>query len=92
MNIESDLGIDSIKRVEILSTLEEKIPGLPAISPEIMGSMKTLGQIVEHLSAIPDSDVHSVPETQPANWLSNRNAGHGHEYRVRPWYRFHKKG
>ncbi|MBW2643087.1 MAG: acyltransferase domain-containing protein [Deltaproteobacteria bacterium] len=29
---------------------------------------------------------------QPANWLSNRNAGHGHEYRVRPWYRFHKKG
>ncbi|MBW1958376.1 MAG: acyltransferase domain-containing protein, partial [Deltaproteobacteria bacterium] len=47
MDIESDLGIDSIKRVEILSTLEEQIPNLPAISPEIMGSLKTLGQIVE---------------------------------------------
>jgi len=64
MDIESDLGIDSIKRVEILSTLEEKIPNLPAISPEIMGSMKTLGQIVEYLSATPDSDVYSVPGTK----------------------------
>ncbi|MBU4471085.1 MAG: acyltransferase domain-containing protein, partial [Desulfobacteraceae bacterium] len=31
MDIESDLGIDSIKRVEILSTLEEKLPGLPQV-------------------------------------------------------------
>ncbi|MBW2335385.1 MAG: hypothetical protein JRF47_01270 [Deltaproteobacteria bacterium] len=29
MDIESELGIDSIKRVEILSTLEEKMPGNP---------------------------------------------------------------
>jgi acyl transferase domain-containing protein len=50
MDIEADLGIDSIKRVEILSTLEEKVPNLPAISPEIMGSLKTLGQILEYLS------------------------------------------
>ena len=50
MDIESDLGIDSIKRVEILSTLEEKIPELPPIQPEIMGQLKTLGQIISHLS------------------------------------------
>jgi polyketide-type polyunsaturated fatty acid synthase PfaA len=50
MDIEAELGIDSIKRVEILSTLEEKMPDLPAVSPEIMGSLKTLGQIVEYLS------------------------------------------
>jgi NAD(P)-dependent dehydrogenase (short-subunit alcohol dehydrogenase family) len=50
MDIEADLGIDSIKRVEILSTLEENIPGLPTVSPEIMGSMKTLGQVAEYLS------------------------------------------
>jgi acyl transferase domain-containing protein/NAD(P)-dependent dehydrogenase (short-subunit alcohol dehydrogenase family) len=49
MDIESDLGIDSIKRVEILSTLEEKLPSLPAISPDIMGSLKTLAQIVDAL-------------------------------------------
>ena len=49
MDIEADLGIDSIKRVEILSTLEERMPGLPTISPEIMGTLKTLGQIAEYL-------------------------------------------
>ena len=46
MDIESDLGIDSIKRVEILSTLEERMPGLPRVSPEIMGTLRTLSQIV----------------------------------------------
>ena len=66
MNIESDLGIDSIKRVEILSTLEEQIPNLPAISPEIMGSLKTLGQIVEYLSETSDSEVPPAPETKDA--------------------------
>jgi acyl carrier protein len=33
MDIESDLGIDSIKRVEILSALEEKMPHLPKSPP-----------------------------------------------------------
>ena len=49
MDIETDLGIDSIKRVEILSTLEEKMPHLPPVSPEVMGDLKTLGQIVDYL-------------------------------------------
>ena len=49
MDIEADLGIDSIKRVEILSTLEEKIPDLPSISPDIVGTLKTLGQIAEYM-------------------------------------------
>ncbi|MFP4421979.1 MAG: SDR family NAD(P)-dependent oxidoreductase [Desulfococcaceae bacterium] len=49
MEIEADLGIDSIKRVEILSAFEEKMPGLPPVSPEIMGTLKTLDQIVDHL-------------------------------------------
>jgi len=50
MDIESDLGIDSIKRVEILSTLEEKLPDLPTIPPEMLGRLKTLGQIAEYLT------------------------------------------
>ncbi|MBW2605005.1 MAG: acyltransferase domain-containing protein, partial [Deltaproteobacteria bacterium] len=37
MDIEADLGIDSIKRVEILSALEEKMPDLPTVSPDVMG-------------------------------------------------------
>ena len=32
MNLDSDLGIDSIKRVEILSAIQERIPELPAVS------------------------------------------------------------
>ncbi|MGA9175922.1 MAG: SDR family NAD(P)-dependent oxidoreductase, partial [Desulfobacterales bacterium] len=50
MDIEADLGIDSIKRVEILSALEEKMPDLPTVSPDVMGTLKTLGQIVEYLA------------------------------------------
>ena len=49
MDIEADLGIDSIKRVEILATLEEKMPGLPAILPDTLGTLKTLGQIASFL-------------------------------------------
>ncbi|HUV50570.1 MAG TPA: SDR family NAD(P)-dependent oxidoreductase, partial [Anaerolineae bacterium] len=60
MDIEADLGIDSIKRVEILSTIEEKMPDLPSVSPEIMGKLKTLGQIAEHLSGIVKKDVHKM--------------------------------
>jgi acyl carrier protein len=56
MDIESDLGIDSIKRVEILSSLEEKMPGLPHVSPEHMGRLKTLGQVLEHLESVRDME------------------------------------
>ncbi|MFH0725045.1 MAG: SDR family oxidoreductase [Pseudomonadota bacterium] len=66
MDIESDLGIDSIKRVEILSTLEEAMPGLPPIQPEIMGRLKTLGQIVAHLSDTTAEERPSAPREEPA--------------------------
>jgi acyl transferase domain-containing protein/NAD(P)-dependent dehydrogenase (short-subunit alcohol dehydrogenase family) len=59
MDMESDLGIDSIKRVEILSTLEEKLPGLCQVEPEVMGSLKTLNQIIQYLSPdvpLPETD------------------------------------
>ncbi|MBU2574825.1 MAG: acyltransferase domain-containing protein, partial [Elusimicrobia bacterium] len=38
MDMESDMGIDSIKRVAILSELHEKLPSAPRITPEQMGS------------------------------------------------------
>ena len=62
MDIEADLGIDSIKRVEILSTLEDRVPGLPATPPDIMGSLKTLGQICEYLTS--DAPPGRNPESQ----------------------------
>ena len=63
MDIEADLGIDSIKRVEILSTLEEKVPGLPPVSPEVMGSLKTLGQIIAYLA---DADAAKTDAAESA--------------------------
>ncbi len=64
MDIESDLGIDSIKRVEILSALEEKIPDLPSVSPEQMGRLKTLGQVMEQLTAGDPEIMTDNPEKQ----------------------------
>jgi malonyl CoA-acyl carrier protein transacylase len=51
MNLESDLGIDSIKRVEILSAVREAAPGLPEVDANEMAKLQTLGQIVEYLGA-----------------------------------------
>ena len=51
MGLDSDLGIDSIKRVEILSTIQERLPGAPVIGPEHLGTLKTLGEIARHLGS-----------------------------------------
>ena len=58
MDLEADLGIDSIKRVEILAAVEEAVPGLPKIEPDKLGSLRTLGQIVEAFGA-------SLPHPHP---------------------------
>ena len=52
MALDSDLGIDSIKRVEILSALQEQLPGVPAIKPEHLGTLQTVAQIVDFLSSV----------------------------------------
>nr|WP_281415421.1 type I polyketide synthase [Pelotalea chapellei] len=51
MGMDSDLGIDSIKRVEILSALQERLPDAPVIGPEQLGSLNTLGEIAAYLGA-----------------------------------------
>ncbi len=51
MDLEADLGIDSIKRVEILSMLSKKIPGAPSVNPEKLGTLKTLQQVLDFISA-----------------------------------------
>ena len=56
MQLDSDLGIDSIKRVEILSALQERMPELPTVSADELASIQTLGSIVEMFSVI-DTDV-----------------------------------
>ncbi len=51
MDMEADLGIDSIKRVEILGAMQEKFPELPQIDPAVLSDMRTLGQIIDQMSA-----------------------------------------
>ena len=49
MDMEADLGIDSIKRVEILGALQAKYPDLPKPEPESLAEMRTLGHIIDFL-------------------------------------------
>src|SRR5262245_60359200 len=51
MALDADLGIDSIKRVEILSALQERLPAAPAVGPEHLGSLLTLRHIADFLAA-----------------------------------------
>jgi len=61
MGLDADLGIDSIKRVEILSALQEQRPDLPVIGPEQLGALQTLADVIEHLGGALGESVASEP-------------------------------
>jgi len=72
MTLDGDLGIDSIKRVEILSALQDRIPDAPAVKPEHLGTLQTLRQIVEHLrgtEALPAAPPVVAPPPVPTSHL-----------------------
>ncbi|MBD0303283.1 MAG: polyketide synthase, partial [Tolypothrix sp. T3-bin4] len=52
MDMEADLGIDSIKRVEILGAMQEMYPDLPKPNVEELGDLRTIGQIVDYLQKL----------------------------------------
>ena len=58
MDMEADLGIDSIKRVEIMWSLQEQLPHLPQVSGSEMSELRTLKEIADHLSTLAPSDLH----------------------------------
>jgi malonyl CoA-acyl carrier protein transacylase/NAD(P)-dependent dehydrogenase (short-subunit alcohol dehydrogenase family) len=58
MDLEADLGIDSIKRVQILAAVSEKRPDLPPIETSAMAGIRTIGAVIRHLSG------SSAPATQ----------------------------
>ena len=78
MGMDSDLGIDSIKRVEILSTLQERLPGTPAIGPEHLGTLQTLGEIARHLASSGATNLHLgaavAPHPHPSPPLEGEGA------------------
>jgi NADP-dependent 3-hydroxy acid dehydrogenase YdfG/acyl carrier protein len=51
MALDTDLGIDSIKRVEILAAVRERVPVLPEFETSVMAGLRTLGEIVAYMDA-----------------------------------------
>jgi len=50
MDMEADLGIDSIKRVEIFGALTQQYPEMSDINPNELTELRTLGEIVDYVS------------------------------------------
>jgi acyl carrier protein len=63
MDMEADLGIDSIKRVEILGAVQEKFPELPTIGAEELVELRTLAEIITRFSTGKQPEIHTE---QPA--------------------------
>ena len=61
MELEADLGIDSIKRVEILSAMREREPNLPEVKPAELATLRTLGQIIDHMRAAGGAGFAAAP-------------------------------
>ncbi|MFA0541749.1 beta-ketoacyl synthase N-terminal-like domain-containing protein [Vibrio sp. 10N.222.52.B7] len=72
MDMEADLGIDSIKRVEILGTVQDELPTLPELNPEDLAECRTLGEIVAYMnSKLPASAPAAAQVSAPAQAVSN---------------------
>jgi acyl transferase domain-containing protein/NAD(P)-dependent dehydrogenase (short-subunit alcohol dehydrogenase family) len=70
MELDADLGIDSIKRVEIFSAVQEKLPEAPTIKPEQLGAMRTLRQVIEFLGKAESAPSPPISTPAPAQPLS----------------------
>ncbi|MCE9685128.1 phosphopantetheine-binding protein [Shewanella sp. AS16] len=68
MDMEADLGIDSIKRVEILGTVQDQLPELPELSPEDLAECRTLGEIVELFSRALGQSQEQTPGQTSADY------------------------
>lgn len=71
MDIESDLGIDSIKKVEIVSELEKQLPGCEGITTESMSLVKTLEDICLAIGNRTSSTIGNMPQTTGKNHEAN---------------------
>lgn len=63
MDLEADLGIDSIKRVEILGAVQAQFPDLPSLDTSTLAELNTLGQIIEKMGSAPVLNESPVQET-----------------------------
>ena len=69
MNMEADLGIDSIKRVEILGAMTAKFPELPELDQNALSEMQTLLEIVQYVEEKAGSIASAAPVAAAASGL-----------------------
>ncbi len=73
MSLDTDLGIDSIKRVEIFSHLADKLPEAKSIDSQDMNKLGTLSEIVSFLAASSSQSVMPAKKNSSAlsGFMSN---------------------
>ncbi|MCP4671229.1 MAG: SDR family NAD(P)-dependent oxidoreductase, partial [Desulfobacula sp.] len=76
MDLESDLGIDSIKRVEILSKLEQELDNIKTISSEDIANLKTIEEIITYLThtenKVMEQKIPEQKKTPDSNFTVNK--------------------
>jgi acyl transferase domain-containing protein/NAD(P)-dependent dehydrogenase (short-subunit alcohol dehydrogenase family) len=75
MDLEADLGIDSIKRVEILASLQERLPNLSTIDSSELGSLRTLQDILSEMGIAEPSDAGQPVATSPPQVANTGGSG-----------------
>ncbi|MEU1185234.1 SDR family NAD(P)-dependent oxidoreductase [Streptomyces sp. NPDC005820] len=66
MDVEADLGIDSIKRVEIMGVLQERFPSPTPVGPEHLAELRTLNEIVGFVLELRGPDTTPAVPDAPA--------------------------
>ena len=69
MDLEADLGVDSIKRVQVIGALQERFAQLPSLGPEQLGTLRTLNQVADALTA-PAGSTPAASVSGPASGAS----------------------
>ena len=83
MDLEADLGIDSIKRVEIFGAMTASNPSIQGVNPQELAELRTLNQIVEYIAGkagatnTPAAPVTSTPVAVAPPAPVSTNAGSG---------------
>ncbi|WP_300381382.1 beta-ketoacyl synthase N-terminal-like domain-containing protein [Henriciella sp.] len=73
MDLEGELGVDSIKQVEILSALREQMPDLPEIEPEQIAELRSIRKIADFLAPAATAAAQPAPARNGAAAASGTN-------------------
>jgi malonyl CoA-acyl carrier protein transacylase len=65
MDMEADLGIDSIKRLEILGAVQRRVPAMAEVNAQYMGALRTLRNIIDYARDA-GQEAATCPDPTPA--------------------------